>query len=107
MKKVVSIFFFILMIAVFIFDLYGAVVGAIDVNNAFTELEARGASGQEYLGVGLDVLVLGIALISIVGLVISIISWKIAQNRVIRIVSSVLCPLFLLPIFACVVILTS
>lgn len=107
MKKVVSIFLFILMIAVFIFDLYGAIVGAIDVNNAFAELEARGASGHEYLGVGLDVLVMGVIFLSIVGFVISLISRKIAQNRVIRMVSSMLCPLFLLPIFVCAVILKS
>lgn len=34
------------MLAVFIFDVYGAIVGAIDVNNAFAELEARAPAGM-------------------------------------------------------------
>ncbi len=106
MKKVISYFFFVLMIAVFIFELYFSIAGAIDVNNEIAELVARGASGHEYLGVGADVLVLGVIFLSVVGFVISLISWKIAQNQVIRIVSSVLCPLFLLPIFICTLVLT-
>ena len=48
------------MIAVFIFELYFWIAGAIEVNNAFAELEARGAGGHEYFGVGLDLLVFGI-----------------------------------------------
>ena len=106
MKKIVSIFFFILMIAVFIFELYFGIAGVIDVNNAYAELEAREASGHEYLGVGLDILVIGVGFLSVVGFVISLISWKIAQNRVIRIVSAGMCPLFLLPIFVCGAIFT-
>ena len=104
-KKVVSIFFFVLMIAVFIFELYFGIAGAIDVNNAFAELEDREASGHEYLGVGLDVLVIGVCFLSIVGFVISLVSCKIAQSRVVRIVSVGMCSLFLLPIFVCSVIL--
>ena len=77
-KKVVSIFFFVLMIAVFIFEFYFGIAGAIDVNNAFAELEAREASGHEYLGVELDVLVIGVCFLSIVGFVISLVSCKIS-----------------------------
>ncbi len=106
MKKVVSIFFFTLIIAVFMFDLYVAIAGAIDVNNSLAELEARGAGGHEYLGVGLDILVIGVGLLSVAGFVISLISWKIAQYRLFRVVSAVMCPLFLLPIFVSGLILT-
>ena len=107
MKKVISYFFFVLMIAVFVFELYFSIAGAMDMNHQMAELVAREASGHEYLGIGMGVLVFGfgIVLISIVGLVISIISRKIAQNRVIRIVSSALCPSFLLPIFVSALIL--
>ena len=94
------------MIVVFIFELYFGIAGAIDVNNAFAELEDREASGHEYLGVGLDVLVIGVCFLSIVGFVISLVSCKIAQGRVVRIVSAVVCPLFLLPILVSALILT-
>ena len=106
MKKIISLILFILAVAVFIFELYFSIAGAVNVNNRFAELAARGASGHEYLGVGLDILVFGVILISIVGLVLAIISWKIAKYRAVRIVSGVLCPMFLLPIFVSAVILT-
>ena len=106
MKKIISLILFILAVAVFIFELYFSIAGAVNVNNRLAELAARGASGHEYLGVGLDILVFGVILISIVGLVLAIISWKIAQYRAVRIVSGVLCPMFLLPIFVSAVILT-
>ena len=106
MKKFFSLVFFILAIVVFIFELYFGIAGAIDVNNQFADLAARGAGGHEILGVGLDILVFGIVFISIVGLGLAIISCKTAQYRAVRIVSGVLCPLFLLPIFICALILT-
>ncbi len=105
MKKFFSLIFFVLAIAVLIFELYFGIEGAIDVNNQFAELAARGASGHEYLGVGLDILVLGIIFLSIVGFIFAIISWKIAQYRVVRIISGVLCPLFLLPVFIVAIVL--
>ena len=106
MKKVISYFFFVLMIAVFIFELYFSIAGAIDINNRFAELAAREASGHELLGVGVEILVFGVVLFSVVGLVISLVSCKIAQSRVVRIVSAVTSPLFLLPIFVSALILT-
>ena len=106
MKKFFSLVFFLLVIATFIFELYFSIAGAIDVNKQFAELAARGASGHELLGVGLDILFFGVVFIAIVGFVISLISWKIAQYRVVKIVSGVLCPLFLLPIFISALILT-
>ena len=106
MKKFFSLFFFMLVIAVFLFELYFSIAGAIDVNNRFAELAARGASGHELLGVGLDILVFGIVLFSILGFVFAIISWKVAQHRAVRIISGVMCPLFLLPIFISALILT-
>ena len=105
MKKFASIFFFILAIATFLLDLFGTIAGAIDVRNQLAELAARGAGGHELLGVGLDVLVFTTALISIAGFIAALVSWRIAQYRTIRIMSCVLCPLFLLPIFTCAIIL--
>lgn len=99
MKKFFSIVFFLLMIAVFVFEVYCGITGTIDVNRQYAELAARGASGHEYLGVGIDILVLGTIFLSIVGSIISIISWKIAQYRAFRIISGVTCLLFLTPIF--------
>ena len=105
MKKFASIFFFILAIATFLLDLFGTIAGAIDVKNQLAELAARGAGGHELLGVGLDVLVFATVLISIAGFIAALVSWRIAQYRTIRIMSCVLCPLFLLPIFTCAMIL--
>ena len=99
MKRILSIVLFMLAIAVFMFELYFSIAGAIDVNKQFAELAASEASGHELLGVGLDILVFGAVFISIIGFVIAVISWKIAQYRAIRIASGVLCPLFLVPIF--------
>lgn len=105
MKKFFSLVFFILTLAVFALDIYFGIAGALDVNNQIAELAARGASGHEYLGVGTDILMFGVIFISIVGGAISLISWKIAQYKAIRITSAVMCPLFLLPIFISAVIL--
>ena len=107
MKKFFSILLFILVVVIFVIDIYGAIAGAIDVKNKYAEIAARGGSGVDYWGVGADILVIGIAFISIVGFIISLISWKISQYRVIRIVSAVMCVLFLLPSFVCAIILTS
>ena len=98
MKKLFSVIIFVLAITVFVFELVSGIAGAVDVNRQFAELAERGAGGHELLGVGLDILVMGIAVLSIAGFVIALLSWKFAQYRVIRIVSGVLCPLFLLPI---------
>ena len=105
MKKFFSLAFFILVIAVFLFELYFSIAGAVDVNKQFAELAAREASGHELLGVGLDILVFGIILISFVGFVLSIISWIIAQHRAVRIISGIMCPLFVLPVFMVALIL--
>ena len=87
MKRFFSLLFFIFVIAVFLFELYFSIAGAIDVNNKFAELAARGAGGHEILGVGLDILVFGIILFSILGFIFAIISWKIAQYRAVKIIS--------------------
>jgi hypothetical protein len=106
MKKVFSWMFFILTLAVFVFDTYVAISGAIDVNRQLAELAAREASGHELLGVGLDILVFGVVLVSAVGVSISLISWKIAWCKAIRVISAVMCSLFLFPIFAVATIMT-
>lgn len=107
MKKVFSLVFFVLTVAVFIFELYSAIAGAIDVNNQLAELAARGAGGHEILGVGADILVFGLIFLSTVGFIFSVISFIIAQYRAVRIASALLCPSFLLPLFVCGVILMS
>ena len=99
MKKFFSFTFFILAIAVFVYEMYFSIVGAFEVDNQFTELAARGASGHEILGVGLDILVFECIFISIVGFVLAIISWKIAQYKSVRKISGILSLLFLLPFF--------
>lgn len=107
MKKAISIFFFLLMIAVFAWEVYGGITGVIDVKRAYAELAARGASGHEYLGVGDDILAMGMILFSVVEFVLALVSWKIAQYRVIKIVSAVMCLLFWVPIVAVAVAMTS
>ena len=106
MKKFFSLVLFVLVIALFIFELCFAVAGAVDTNNQLDELAARGAGGHELLGVGLDIIVLCVVFFSIIGGVISLVSWKVAQYQVIRIASAVMCPLFLVPIFTAALILT-
>ena len=106
MKKVFSWMSFILMITIFVLDMHIGILGAIDVNHQLAELAAREASGHELLGVGLDILVFAVVLVSIVGGVITLISWKISQYKTIRIISAFMFPLFLLPIFITAIILT-
>ncbi len=102
MKKVFSWIFFVLTIFVFAFDLYFAISGTIDVQKNLDKLAATpGASGVDYLGVGADVLVFGVIAISILGFIfsiISIISCKISQNRVMSIMSYIALACFSLPI---------
>ena len=106
MKKIFSLILFILALAIFALDIYVSIAGAVDVRNHFDELVASGASGHEFLGVGIDILAFGVGLISIIGGVISRVSRKIAQHQAVRIASAVMCPLFLLPIFLGFLILT-
>ena len=103
-KKFFSIFFFVLMILIFIFDLYGGITGAIEANNKFAEIRARGGGGMEFLAVGADLVVFGVIFISLVGYIISIISCVLAQYRVIRAVSVLMCLLYPLPFLICIFI---
>ena len=106
MKKTLSIFFFALMVAIFIFELYFGINGAIAVSNQYAELAEREASGHEYLGTGLDILVLGVLFISAVGSLVAMISRKIAQFRWMKTASFITCMVFLLPIFSAFVLFT-
>ena len=105
MKKFLSLALFILVIAVFIFELYCSIVGTIDIKKQLAELAANEASGHEILGVPLDIFAFVTAFVSIAGFIFAIISWKIAQYRIVKIVSGVMCPLYLLPIVISVIIL--
>ncbi len=99
MKKVFSWIIFVLTIFVFAFDLYFAIFGTIDVQKNLDKLAATpGASGVDYLGVGVDVFVFGVIAISIIGFIFSIISCKISQNRIMSIMSYIALACFSLPI---------
>ena len=98
MKKFFSWVLFLLAIFIFFLDIGFVVDGVIEIKNQYAELAARNASGSEYLGVGTDVFVMLFLLISLVGLIISGISLKIAPNRFVRGVSLVLSILFTLPL---------
>ena len=97
-SKTFSIAFFVLTIAIFVFNTYFGIVGAIEVKDQLAELEARGASGHEYLGVGEDALVLLLGLFSIIGGVFAMLSALIARHRSVKAASWILCPSFILPI---------
>ena len=95
MKKLFSWILFILTVIVFIFDIYVTVAGTIDVKNQMDRLAATGASGVDYWGVGADILVMFIILITVVGLILAIVSSKFAQSRVIEILSIIIFLLFI------------
>ncbi len=98
MKKVISWILFILAVITFVFDIFSAVYGTIDVKNEFDRLAAAGASGVDYFGVGLDILVMGIVFISLLGAVLAFISSKLAESVAVKNISFVLFLLFLLAI---------
>ena len=98
MKKAISCFLFVLTIAIFVFNTYFGIVGAIEVKDQLAELEAREASGHEYLGVGADALVLFLGLFSIIGGAFALLSALIARHRSVKAASWILCPSFILPI---------
>lgn len=106
MKKLFSTVFFTLTVAVFVFTCSFGIAGAVDVKQQLAALAAREASGHELLGVGLDILVLGTAFFTALGVAMAVISWRIAQHRVVRTVSALLCPLYLVPILvsACILV---
>jgi hypothetical protein len=95
MKKLFSWMLFILTVIVFIFDIYVTVTGTIDVKNQMDRLAATGASGVDYWGVGADILIMFIILITVVGLILAIVSSKFAQSRVIEILSIIIFLLFI------------
>lgn len=96
MKKVISWILFILTISTLAFDVYFAVAGSIDVKNELDRLAATGTGGIDLWGVGIDILIMGIILISAIGLILSVVSAIRAQSRIIRITSYTLFLLFIL-----------
>ena len=105
MKKMVSVLCFIVTLVIFAADMYFGIAGSIDVKLQFAELAAKGASGHELWGVGLDVLVFGVVLLSIIGGVTALISRKLAHCKVVKAASAIICPLFLLPSCISIIIL--
>ena len=101
MKKVISWVLFILTVAIFLFDIYFAITGTIEVDLQLDRIKEMGGSGVDFLGVGVEILALGIALLTFVGLIFSILSAMLAQKRVIKIISFVLIFLFVfVPFFS-------
>ncbi|MDD6200237.1 MAG: hypothetical protein PUB93_03095 [Firmicutes bacterium] len=98
MKKVLSWILFIVTVIIFVFDIYATVCGTIDVKNQFDRIDSMGGSGVDYFGVGADILIIGVILITFIGLISCAVSWKCAQNRAIRITSIALFILFILMI---------
>ena len=101
MRRIISWILVILIVLIFAYDIYFVIAGTIEVKNQLDRLEASNASGHEYLGVPIDIVVIGTFLISVVGLIFSIISSKIAQNTVIRKLSFTLSCLFGLMSLTC------
>lgn len=101
MKKVISWVLFILTVAIFLFDVYFAVAGTIEVDLQFDKIKEMGGSGVDFFGVGVEILAMGIALLTFVGLIFAALSVKFAQKRVIKIISFVLVLLFIfIPFFS-------
>ena len=95
MKKVISWVLFILTVAIFLFDIYFAITGTIEVDLQLDRIKEMGGSGVDFLGGGVEILAMGIALLTFVGLIFSALSVKFAQNRVMKIISLVLVLLFI------------
>lgn len=107
MKKVFSWIFLILSFGAFVYNLFFSILGGIEIKSAFDKLAATpGASGVDYWGVGADIYILFVIAFSIIGIILSIISCKIAFNRVMRIISFVFLFGFLLPIFLSFLLIT-
>ena len=106
-KKLFSIVFFVLTLAMLGYSFYFGIAGAIAVRDQYAELAASGASGHELLGVPIDLLVLGLAVLSVAGGSLALLSWRLARHRSIKIASGVACGLFLVPILASALIVTA
>ena len=101
MKKIVSWILFVLTVLTFAFDICFAVDGMIEVKNQLDLLAKRGASGHEYLGVPIDIVMIGVFVISLFGWILSLVSSKMAQCRVMKVMSSVLNAFFGLMMISC------
>ena len=101
MKKVISWILFIITLVIFVYDIYFAIAGTIEVKAQYARLAASGASGVDYWGVGEDILIMGIILFSFIGLIFSLVSVKLAQYRAVRITSAVVSCMFGFMIFCC------
>ncbi|MBE6577556.1 MAG: hypothetical protein E7653_05415 [Ruminococcaceae bacterium] len=103
MKKIFSIIVFVLSILILLFNIFSIVFGGLDIKRECEELAAHGASGVDYLGVHAEmgILVIGSALISVVGVILSLVAMKLTQIRLISIVSYVLFAAHALIVFGC------
>lgn len=95
MKKKIAVILFVLTCIVFAFDLFCLIYGIVDINNTLDRLKAEGASGIDYWGLGWG---MGISLVavSVVGLILTLITKKIAEINVLKSILSVLTAVFLL-----------
>ena len=58
MRRIVSWILVILIVLIFAYDIYFVIAGTIEVKNQLDRLEASNASGHEYLGVPIDIVVI-------------------------------------------------
>ncbi len=103
MKKILSIIFFVLTILILIFNICFIVFGGLDIKRESEALAAQGASGVDYLGAhaAMAFLIIGSALISFVGAILSFIAMKLTQIHAIGIVSFVLFAAHALIVLGC------
>ena len=96
MKKKISVILFILSICIFVYDVYFTIVGTLDVKASLDLVSASGGGRIDYLGVGLDILIIFVALFTVISLALSIASSVVAQSHVIRI-ASIIISILLIP----------
>ena len=104
LKKAVSIIIFSIIILLLICNISFCIYGFVDISNTYKILEnTPGTSGMDYFGIGW-VLGIGLFLFSFFGLLLSIISSKIAQEKVIMYTSYIMILLFSLLLILGVVV---
>ena len=62
MRRIISWVLVMLIVLIFVYDIYFVIAGTIEVKNQLDRLAASNASGHEYLGVPLDIVVIGTVL---------------------------------------------
>ena len=96
MRKIFSWVFMIASAIVFVYDIVWVIDGSMQVRQNLDRIAAGYGSGVDYLGSGLDIYVFGTMLITLLGLIFSIVSIALSPNRMMKIISIVLACLFVM-----------